>query len=112
MILLSKERAGFILSEGNWTISREVVTVRSSGGAIEPGTLLMLSPDGDYIYYNSSTISGPKFPVVILIQPLQPASSNRPALICARMAEVLESRLLRYNDAAKYYLSKQQIIVR
>lgn len=103
----------FLLSEGNGTISREEVTVTLAGTALVSGTVMSkLSADGKYVPYDNVGTDGTEAAAGILYTSLPADTGDVRAVIIARNAEVIESKLTGINADGKTDLAAKGIIFR
>lgn len=103
----------FLLSEGNGTISREEVTVTLAGTALVSGTVMSkLSADGKYVPYDNVGTDGTEAAAGILYTSLAVGTGDVRAVIIARNAEVIESKLTGINADGKTDLAAKGIIFR
>lgn len=106
----------FLLSEGNGTISREEVTVTLAGSALASGTVLAkLTSGGKYVPYNNTPenpVTGSEVAFAILYTSLAAGTGDVQAVVIARNAEVIESKLTGIDSAGKTDLAAKGIIFR
>lgn len=80
-------RGGYIVSEGNGYISREVVTVDATGGAMEAGTILgKVTATGKYIEHVNAAVDGSEVAVAIIYDSISAVEDE--VVITARDSEV------------------------
>lgn len=98
----------FVLSEGNGQISREVVTIVSGSGVLEPGTVLgQVTASKKYaISANAEVVGkeGAEIAKAVLAYKVDATSADVEAVVVARHAEVKEPMLIfdaSVNDAIK-----------
>lgn len=98
----------FLLSEGNGQISREVVTIASGSGVLEPGTLLgQITANKKYSGSPNALVvgkEGAETARAVLAYGVDAASADVEAVIIKRVAEVKTPMLVfdaSVNDAAK-----------
>lgn len=88
----------FVLSEGNGKISRDVVTIASGAGKLEPGTLLgVITASNKYTFSPNAEVSGIEGAEVakaILAYGVDATSADVEAVIISRQAEVKEPMLV------------------
>ena len=78
----------FLVSEGNGSISREVVTILS-GRTLQPGTVLgRLTASGKYRDLNPSATNGAEVAVAILHDAVDAGAGDAQAVAIVRLAEV------------------------
>lgn len=106
----------FLLSEGNGTISREEVVVTLDSNPMPSGTVLAkLTAGGKYVRYNNTPedpVTGSEVAVAILYTELPAGTGDRDAVVIARNAEVIESKLTGIDSAGKTDLAGKGIIFR
>lgn len=98
----------FLLSEGNGQISREVVTIASGSGVLEPGTLLgQITANKKYSGSPNALVvgkEGAETARAVLAYGVDATSADVEAVIIKRVAEVKTPMLVfdaSVNDAAK-----------
>lgn len=88
----------FVLSEGNGKISREVVTIKSGAGKLEPGTVLgALTTGGKYIPSPNAEVEGSEgaeTASAVLAYAVDATSADQEAVVIRRHAEVKEPMLI------------------
>lgn len=88
----------FVLSEGNGKISREVVTIKSGAGKLEPGTVLgALTTGGKYIPSPNAEVEGSEgaeTASAVLAYGVDATSADQEAVVIRRHAEVKEPMLI------------------
>ena len=94
MALTETLRPGeFILAEANGTISREAVTI-ASGQNLVAGTVVgKVSASGKYIAYDDDNADGSQTAAGILYAAVDASAADKPGVIIARHAEVVDSLL-------------------
>ena len=83
----------FVLSEGNGAISRDVVTIRSGAGKLDPGTVLgKVTADGKYVASPAAStvgIEGAETALAVLAYSVDATSADVPnAVVIDKDAEV------------------------
>jgi hypothetical protein len=84
---------GFILSEGNGSISREQGTI-ASGNNLAAGTVLAVNGAGKLVPLAPAAIDGTEVPVGILYAATDAATAEQKCTILSRLAEVVGDRLV------------------
>lgn len=114
----------FVLSEGNGKISREVVTIKSGAGKLNPGTVLgAITSGGKYVPSPNAEVEGSEgaeAAKAVLAYGVDATSADVQAVVIRRFAEVKKSLLVLHasvNDAGKIttklgQLAAQNIIAR
>lgn len=95
MALTEINRAGeFIISEGNGTYSRSVITV-VSGQTLAAGTVLgKITASGKYKAYDDDNSDGSEAAVGILYADVDASGGDLPGIMICRTAEVADSLLV------------------
>lgn len=98
----------FVLSEGNGHISRDVVTISSGAGKLDPGTLIgMVTATKKYVVSPNAEVVGKEGAEVakaVLAYGVDATSADVEAVVIARHAEVKKPMLIvdaSVNDATK-----------
>ncbi|MGB3044193.1 MAG: head decoration protein [Xanthobacteraceae bacterium] len=114
----------FLLSEGNGHISRDVVTIKSGAGKLEPGTVLgQITTGGKYVISANAEVvgsEGAETAKAILAYGIDATSADVQAVVIRRFAEVKKPLLVfdaSVSDATKIatklgQLAAQNIIAR
>lgn len=88
----------FVLSEGNGKISRDVVTIASGSGKLEPGTILgIITASKKYTFSPNASVEGlegAETAKAVLAYGVDATSADVEAVIIGRHAEVKEPMLL------------------
>jgi hypothetical protein len=83
-----------LLSEGDGSISREVVTVKSGAGNLAAGTVLgKVTSGGKYEGYDDGKSNGAETAVAVLMQAVDASSADVSATVIVRLAEVKKDAL-------------------
>lgn len=105
--------AEFLLSEGNGFISRENIVIDSSAPALQPGTVLGKMANGRYKAYNNANSAGDADAAAgILYAYIADSTSNQNAVMIARSAEVVASKLIGLDTAGRADMAPNLIIFR
>lgn len=92
----------FVLSEGNGKISRDVVTIASGAGKLEPGTLLgVITASKKYTFSPNAEVSGIEGAEVakaILAYGVDATSADVEAVVISRQAEVKDPMLIFHSS--------------
>lgn len=92
----------FVLSEGNGKISRDVVTIASGAGKLEPGTLLgVITASKKYTFSPNAEvpgIEGAEVAKAILAYGVDATSADVEAVVISRQAEVKEPMLIFHSS--------------
>lgn len=106
----------FVLSEGNGMISREVVTIASGAGKLEPGTVIgQVTASKKYVASPAAEVvgqEGAETAKAILCYGVDATSADVEAVVIARIAEVKDPMLIfaaSVNDATKRNAKLAQI---
>lgn len=98
----------FVLSEGNGMISREVVTIASGAGKLDPGTLLgQITASKKYSGSPAAQVvgkEGAETATAVLVYEVDATSADVEGVVIKRVAEVKTPMLIfdaSVNDAAK-----------
>ncbi|CAM5576843.1 MAG TPA: head decoration protein [Mesorhizobium sp.] len=98
----------FVLSEGNGMISREVVTIASGAGKLEPGTLLgQITASKKYVGSPAAQVvgkEGAETATALLAYEVDATSADVEAVVIKRVAEVKTPMLIfdaSVNDSTK-----------
>jgi hypothetical protein len=98
----------FVLSEGNGKISREVVTIASGAGVLEPGSVLgQITASKKYVFSPNALVvgkEGAETASAVLAYGVDATSADVEAVIIRRVAEVKTPMLIfdaSVNDATK-----------
>lgn len=114
----------FLLSEGNGHISREVVTIKSGAGKLEPGTVLgQITTGGKFVISANAEVvgsEGAETAKAVLAYGIDATSADVQAVVVRRFAEVKKLMLVfdaSVSDATKIatklgHLAAQNIIAR
>jgi len=100
---MSPRAGSFLVSEGNGSISREVVTVASGAGALVPGTVLgQVTATGKFVAYVNTATDGSEVARAVLYGPVDATAADAKAVAVVRLAEVNAAELVwaAGNDAA------------
>lgn len=92
----------FLLSEGNGTISRANITVKSGSGVMKAGTVLgKITATGKYEGYDDGNAGGSNAAAAILVDTIDATSADVAATAILRLAEVKYDALqwIDANDA-------------
>lgn len=83
-----------LLSEGDGSISREVVTIKSGAGVLAAGTVLgKVTTGGKYEGYDDGKSNGAETALAVLAQSVDASSADVSATVIARLAEVKKDAL-------------------
>lgn len=86
---------GYLISEGNGDISREVVTLASGNGVIRTGTVLAkLTATGKYVPYDNAGTDGSETAAAILWEERDTTDGDAKAVVTARHATVNKAELV------------------
>lgn len=109
-----KHTGEFLLSEGNGSISREKIVIRSEAGALVPGTVLgKVTATGEYgPYDNADSPAGVGVAAGILYAAAPDSASDQKAVMIARHAEVIEAELTGIDANGKADLLALGIVCR
>lgn len=92
----------FVLSEGNGKISRDVVTIASGAGKLEPGALLgVITASKKYTFSPNAEvvgIEGAETAKAVLAYGVDATSADVEAVILSRQAEVKEPMLVFHSS--------------
>lgn len=103
----------FLLSEGNGSISREEVTIAAAAGVLEAGTVLgKITASGKYVAYDNTANDGSEVAAGVVYHKIPDSAADQQAVILARHAEVIESKLTGIDAAGKADLAALQIFCR
>lgn len=98
----------FVLSEGNGHISRDVITILSGSGVLDPGTVLgMVTASKKYVVSPNAEVvgkEGAETAKAVLAYGVDATSADVEAVVIARQAEVKKPMLIvdaSVNDATK-----------
>lgn len=94
-VLTEGKRPGqFLLSEGNFHISRDQVVVASGSGKLAAGTVLgKLTSGGKYKASTDTGADGGQTAVAVLLYGVDATSADQPAVVISRSAEVKSGEL-------------------
>jgi hypothetical protein len=84
----------FLISEANGHRSREQIVVKTASGVVGAGTVMSLGNDGKYVPYESGSSDGHDTAAGVLYAAVDATSSDQPAVLIARDAEVAQSMLV------------------
>lgn len=88
-------RLAFLLSEGNGSISRDVVTILSGSGVLEPGTVLgKVTASGKYKPATATGTDGAETAIAVLTERVDTSSADAEAVVISRLAEVKRPMLV------------------
>lgn len=104
--------AEFLLSEGNGSYSRDVVTIPANTPDIAPGTPLAKTADGHYVPVNDAASDGTQTAVAVLYAKSATSTADRKAVAIVRDAEVGRSYLVNCSDTDAANLTANGVIVR
>lgn len=106
----------FILSEGNGSISREVVTIKSGAGKLSAGSVLgQITASGKYVISANAEVvgsEGAESAKGVLAYPVDATSADVSAVIIRRLTEVKKPMLIydaSVNDANKIATKLSQL---
>ncbi|MDI7864305.1 head decoration protein [Rhizobiaceae bacterium n13] len=86
---------GFLLTELPGTLSRDVVTIASGSGKLEPGTLLAkLTAGGKYVPSPATGADGSQTAIAVLAYAVDASSADAEAVVVANDAEVKKPMLI------------------
>lgn len=102
----------FLLSEANGSISREEVTIAAAAGVLEAGTVLGKLANGKYVAYSNAANDGSEVAAGVVYHKIPDLAVDQKAVIIARHAEVIESKLTGIDAAGKADLAALQIFCR
>lgn len=103
----------FLLSEGEGTYSRDVVTLTPQVAPLPSGQLVgKVTATGKYTAYNNTKSDGSETCVGVLWTQTGATAADKKVVIISRLAEVAESRLIGLDAPAKTDLQQLGIIVR
>jgi hypothetical protein len=112
-LIEGKHTGEFILSEGNGTISREVVTIIANSGALVDGTVLgKITASGKYAPYNNAHSDGTDLAAGILYGNLPASTADQKAVAFVRQCEVMSSALTGLDTPGTADLAALSVIVR
>ncbi len=97
---------GFVLSEANGTLSRDIGTLAGGNGILMPGTVLKLS-SGKYVPFDGTGTA-----VAILLYRADTTGGDVQAPVLVRNAEVVEADLIGVTSQAVTQLRQVGIICR
>lgn len=96
---------GFVLSEQAGRLSRDVVTIASGSGKLEPGTLLAkVTASGKYVPSPATGADGSQTAIAVLAYAVDATSADVDAVVIANDAEVKSPMLIFHStvdDATK-----------
>ena len=102
-----------MLSEANGSISREEVTIAAAAGALAAGTVLgKITASGKYVAYVNGALDGTGAAAGVVYFPIPDSAADQKAVIIARHAEVIESKLTGIDADGKTDLAALQIFCR
>lgn len=106
----------FVLSEGNGDISREVVTIKSGAGKLDPGSVLgQITASSKYVISPNAEVvgsEGAENAKAILGYPVDATSADVQAVVIRRLSEVKKPMLIydaSVNDANKIATKLSQL---
>lgn len=103
----------FLLSEGEGTYSRDVVTLAPQAAPLSSGQLIgKVTSTGKYTAYDNTKTDGSETCSGILYTQTGVTVADKKVVIISRLAEVAESRLIGLDAPAKADLQQLGIIVR
>jgi len=86
---------GYLISEGNGDISREVVTLAAGSGVLRTGTVLAkLTANGKYVPYDNSGTDGSETAVAVLWEGRDTTDGDVKAVVTARHTTVNKAELI------------------
>lgn len=90
----STHAAEFLVSEGNGTLSREVVTIASGSGVITAGMVLgKITASGKYKPYDDDNVDGSETAAAIAYDGVDATSADKKVTVIFRNAEVRSASL-------------------
>jgi hypothetical protein len=105
--------AEFLLSEGNGEISREQVIVAAAAGALVAGTVVgKITASGKYVAYNNAATDGSQAAAGVLYAAAPDLTVDQKAVIIARQAEVIGSKLAGLDNDGRNDLAGLGIVIR
>lgn len=112
-LIEGKYTAEFLLSEGNGTISRDVVTIAAAAGAMVAGTVLgKITASGKYAAYDNTHSDGTEVAAGVLYRAVPDVAVDQAAIAIVRESEVARSYLTGSDAAAEADLKALGVVVR
>jgi copper homeostasis protein CutC len=102
-----------LISEANYTRSRENITIISGAGILAPGTVLgKITASGKYSAYNNANSDGTEVAAAVLYAAVDATSADVPAVAHVRDCEVAEILMTGLDADAIKDLAAIGVIVR
>ena len=101
----------FLLSEANFTRSREEVILAATAEDLPAGQILSVVAD-EFVPYDPAGMDGSENPVAVLFAPKPASTEPQRATVVVRDAELVDTRLTGLDDAAEQALAAVGLVVR